>query len=333
MKNLRLPLALSSLALVASAHALDFSYTFTDETSEQARTAYRQAGARWATLFTDAITVNLNVGTTFQNGGFLAFADSSNMTVSYDSVRSALVSDASTGLDARAISNLQAGPNLAITTNRFTDNPNADLNTPFATTVANLAVNTANAKALGLRAANNAGQDGLIRFNTFYGFDFDPSDGITAGQFDFVGIATHEIGHVLGFVSGVDDIAEDSTPRASDARAFVTPLDLFRRGGPSTRVNVVANADEKYFSLDNGVTGQGLQFSRSGAGGDFQASHWRDNLGLGIMDPTTGRGELDRITQNDVDAFDAIGYNAVPEPVSLAALSLGALALLRRRRK
>lgn len=53
--------------------------------------------------------------------------------------------------------------------------------------------------------------DGSITFNSKRTFDFDPSNGITAGQFDFVGTATHEIGHVLGFISGVDILDLNST--------------------------------------------------------------------------------------------------------------------------
>ncbi|MBK7264236.1 MAG: hypothetical protein IPI03_21390 [Rubrivivax sp.] len=46
--------------------------------------------------------------------------------------------------------------------------------------------------------------DAFVQFNSNYAFDHDRSNGIGSGQFDFVGIAAHEIGHALGFVSGVD---------------------------------------------------------------------------------------------------------------------------------
>jgi len=45
-----------------------------------------------------------------------------------------------------------------------------------------------------------------MTFNSEFNFDYDSSDGITAGYYDFETVALHEIGHVLGFVSVVDAI-------------------------------------------------------------------------------------------------------------------------------
>ncbi len=83
-----------------------------------------------------------------------------------------------------------------------------------------------------------------------------------------------------------------------------------------------------------------MTFSTGAYVGDGrQASHWKDNLGLGIMDPTSSYGELLAISTNDIRAFDVIGWNradasGVPDTAStLALLGLG-LALvgsLRRR--
>lgn len=46
--------------------------------------------------------------------------------------------------------------------------------------------------------------DGSVSYGDAFAFDFDQTDGITTGSFDFVGIAIHAIGHALGFRSGVD---------------------------------------------------------------------------------------------------------------------------------
>jgi hypothetical protein len=63
-----------------------------------------------------------------------------------------------------------------------------------------------------------------------------------------------------------------------------------------------------------------------------QASHWKDNLSLGIMDPTAAAGETTTISQNDLIAMDLIGWQVVPEPGTLAILlSAAATAIFWRR--
>jgi hypothetical protein len=54
-----------------------------------------------------------------------------------------------------------------------------------------------------------------------------------------------------------------------------------------------------------------------------QASHWKDNLGIGIMDPTTAPGEVLQITPTDLLLFDAIGWNTQPVSVPAPAPTLG----------
>ena len=41
----------------------------------------------------------------------------------------------------------------------------------------------------------------MIAFNSAFGFDFNPGDGIDPDKTDFDTVAVHEIGHALGFSS------------------------------------------------------------------------------------------------------------------------------------
>ena len=94
-----------------------------------------------------------------------------------------------------------------------------------------LGVNRASALALGF--TNLGGQasafsggvtrDAAITFNSAFTFDFDNSDGITAGTSDFEAVALHEIGHALGFTS-----AADIVDVFSSGPILPEPLDLFR---------------------------------------------------------------------------------------------------------
>lgn len=337
------------------AHALSFIFTPQAGTSQQAIDGFKAAGNLWSSRFTDSVTVNISIGFAALGGSILAQASSMQTVFSYTDVRTALTADATSLLDATAISSLQAGPFLQFVTNDATgavvlDNNNT-ANNQF------LAVNSANAKALGLTAANATASDASISFNSSFNYDFDRTDGvITSGTFDFVGLAAHEIGHALGFVSGVDDVDYYSGPRTGpqgvldlNPYAVFSTLDLFRYSSASITqvagfgtVEDLSQGAASYFSVDKGATNMGL-FSTGPYDGDgSQASHWKDNRGLGIMDPTAAPGELLAITGNDLNAFDAIGWNLetaqAPEPSALSLMCgvfilLGGIRVARRRKR
>lgn len=345
------------LGLAGASHALTFNFIDPGNMQGNNPAAYNgfvQAGNRWSSLFTDNVTINFQIGFASLSPGTLAQAGSVDASYAYSSVRNALIADASSSLDSLAIANLpnvEGGNALNMMTNYTANNPNGAASMkPYldANSGANnmsIYMSNANAKALGLLAGNAAGNDANLTFNSDFTFDFDPSDGITGDGYDFIGIATHEIGHALGFVSGVDDLDFSGGTFTDDQLANVSTLDLFRRsdlsllnGGANT-IDWTAGGNA-YFSVDGGTTNLGYFSTGRTLGDGQQASHWKDNLGLGTMDPTAGENELLTLTQLDINAFDAIGWTlkptAAPEPGSLALIGLVALpgaVALRRRRK
>ncbi|MEP6784176.1 MAG: NF038122 family metalloprotease [Sphingomonadales bacterium] len=195
--------------------------------------------------------------------------------------------------------------------------------------------NSALLKALGVNVASPTTLDGNVSFSSTFAFDFNPSDGIDANTFDFIGVAIHEIGHALGFVSGVDFLDYYGDPNGPGRNALTyslndtsiySALDMFRYSndpnnlapgnGPSLDLAV---GGTKYFSVDGGATAlYGNTMSTGAYNGDGrQASHWKDTSSaqggcvdqIGIMDPTFCFGQMGVVKGLDLAAFDAIGWN------------------------
>jgi len=191
-----------------------------------------------------------------------------------------------------------------------------------------------NARALGL-APDITDPDSLILgqgdagigFNSAFQFDFTPGDGITTGQTDFDAVATHEIGHALGFIS------EAGGTSASP----VSVWDLFRfrpatvtlANFPTTRRIMSIGGGQVFFSnqISTFATSE-LGLSTGGPdpgpvdGDGRQSSHWQDDSlfsqrpYIGIMDPTLARGVRKTISENDITALDLFGYSiGLPAPV------------------
>jgi hypothetical protein len=336
---------------------------------------FRAAANFWERVITTNSTVNLNVGFSALAPGVLGSTGSTTNGFFLEPYVNILQSRSRSNLDRIASANSQsfktsvdgagAGAYNFLISGPRADGTGVAIN-PLQTVLDNdgsrnnnsLSVNTSVLKALGLTptytGANLANQiDGSVQFSNSFAFDFDPTNGITAGQFDFVAVAIHEIGHALGFRSGVD-IYDGNTAFTGNLNnfTFLTQLDLFRYSAASFALgaNDVQIGGNPYFSIDGGRTiFQDGFFSTGRRFGDGQqASHFKDAAPgapqLGLLDPTIARGQQGIITSLDLAAFDAIGFDiaydviangdrefttlnpffgAIPEPETWAMMIIG----------
>ncbi len=342
------------LAAAAADAQLTFNLTTTGDPLADA--GFQRAADYLSSQFDDAITVNITAGFTSLGPTILGQASSEGDFYSFTDWKAAMGGDVASADDASYAAALPAGSSFSVFLNRTADNPHGSGSaTPYVdndggANNTSVRLNRANAKAIGLVAANDVGVDAAITFSSDFTFDFDPSDGIDAGAIDFVGVAIHEIMHAMGFESGVD-ILDDNSPDsgstfyAADAFKYVTPLDFTRHSADSLLAGAdldwTADTRSKLYSIDGGATTLIADAWSTGVahGDGRQASHWRDGLGIGIMDPTAmPAGSVNVVSANDLQALDVIGWNAalspVPEPSTwvMAGLAMAGIAWSRQRR-
>jgi hypothetical protein len=309
----------------------------------QAMAAFQAAAAVWEQYIASPIRVNIFVD-------YVSFPSAGDTIIGATSL-----GDVDPNLDYTTVRNAMAArasrPGNEIlgylpTRSQVSANVRSELGAVFDTTT--IGVTSANQKAMGLISGTDPRRDGVILFNSNFAFDFDPSDGIDADKIDFRTAAVHEIGHVLGFLSDVDDY--DRTPNISDN---ATTLDLFRFDATMLPKNsdefthfpreMRPGAEASFSDLSNIYP-----MSTGAISGDTrQASHWKDDFifqigqdgGLiayfgpliGVMDPTLPGGISEAISPADLRALELIGYDIVPEPGMMGVLLLAGALLLRRR--
>lgn len=323
------------------------------------------AAAKWSSSLFDPVTLKITVDLDPTLPSFAsAAAFAVKVPTLYTSVSAALGADALSLLDTSAVGSLQPGPHLEALTHDTSvttvPSPEIRLSGGPASDVWNttLAVSRPNLKALGLLSGTDgaAGGDGTLMINpaSIPMFDFTRADTIMPGFLDFTGVAIHELGHLMGFLSGVDEIdfAGDGAPGnptdLSDDAIF-TVLDLYRYhpvslAAPSQPTTGAVNdwrfgpsspfAPKPYFSVDAGATVIAAFATGAEHGDGAGPSHFSSGT-VAIMDPSFPPGTIADPTSIDFAAMDAIGWDTIPVPEPGAALlmvSALALGAMRRRR-
>ncbi len=299
---------------------VQFNFTYDPGISVEQRTGFELAARIWGAYLTDDITVNLHIASVDElEGNAIGGAVPVLYEQNYGVFTQYLENDATnSSVDQQALESLQDGNTVDV----IVDGEVIDGNSQLLLT-------SAQAKALGMDEAlalENGGTwdrdlvepdglDGYIVINQSYdwNYDFLREGKAPASTLDFLSLAMHEIGHQLGFVSGLDGLLNIEELHSGETQVDgFTVLDLFRHTVESSDVD---NADgavsdltlgaNAYFSVDGGTTDLG-EFSD---GQRLQAAHWkRMKDALGIMDPTLAYRERLSLTELDLQAFDALGY-------------------------
>lgn len=343
----------------ASAVTIDLSYDaaeFSNSTGQKALAGFQQASNFWSSLLADNVTVNLGIGFAALDPNIIGQTRSNKDGYLYQDVEQAMFNDVSSAFDASAVSSLlceDQGNGLCNFSFLDQENPSSpvspELDNDGSVDNFALSLTQANAKALGLGEGAFGWQvlDAEITFSSAFSFDFERDNGIDSDKMDFVGVAIHEIGHALGFSSAVDDYdvvynsGQIDPDTDLDNFVLASVLDLFRFSDASliagAGVRDLTPGSDSYFSIDGGVTNI-APFSNGQFSSDSrQASHFKDNLGIGIMDPTSSLGEFADVTILDVVAFDVIGWDIntidVPEPSTITLFGLALTGLFIRRKQ
>ena len=334
---------------------VQFNFTYDLNVSLEQRIGFELAAAIWSSYLTDDIEVKLHIASSDSLGddgnavgGAVPIFHEQTYGIYREYVEADITPSGDSNnlsADEQAYESLQEGNTVDL----MIDGEVVDGNT-------NILLTSAQAKALGMEEAlvldggstwdrdlvDSEGLDGYIVINQGFDWNYDFAREKSAqGQtLDFLSMALHEIGHNLGFVSGIDGTLDVMQMLSGETRVEdFTALDLFRHtidstavDNPDGGVSDLSVGENSYFSIDGGQTNladfsTGQNKYRGGDG--YQASHWkRMRDALGIMDPTLAYKERLSLSTLDLQAMDVLGwdvnYDAAGVELDLQALLLQA---------
>ncbi|MGE0417016.1 MAG: NF038122 family metalloprotease, partial [Acetobacteraceae bacterium] len=237
--------------------------------------------------FLDPVSIDIAVSFSALGPNGLGASSYGLSTYSFSDIINALTIDATSADDSTAVVSLPSSDPVT-GTHSWTMTP-------------------AEAMALRLISDNGATQDDSVSFSNAASFDYDRSDGITTGAFDFFGVVAHEFTEIMG-----RELNAIGNNVASGGGYH--PLDLFKYTSAGTREFVGSNAG--YFSLDGGATAL-LDFNTS-PNGDF--GDWAASAGGDSFLAFSSSGVFNLVSLADLRVMDAIGWQVRETAPVIAAL-------------
>lgn len=241
------------------------------------RTAMQFAADALDKLITNTETVTIGVGYGEVAGqplgqGVLGESSPNFDTLPYSEIKNALAANAVTQAAKEAVAHLPAA------------DPTGGMGVQVA---------YAQERALGIAPSNTypvAGYVGFANATNAY-FDYSTSGTPATYQYDFVGVAEHELTHALGRVTNLG---------YPDPLSPATVMDLFQYASPG--VLATGTAEPSYFSIDGGAHNLGTFDNTS------DCADWASSNGPDSFDAYANSGVINPLTPADKELMNVLGF-------------------------